>query len=74
MFRVLSSGGEGRESCSIPPIINLSKNFISEKALSKRSRMMLVSALQHLPVRSKKDTKYAPCKCTGMVKVVTHTA
>ena len=35
--------------------------------------MVLVSASQHIPVRSKKDTKYAPCKCTGMVKVVTHT-
>ena len=33
------------------------------KAMSKRSRRTLV------PVRSKKDMKYAPCKCAGMVKV-----
>ena len=35
--------------------------------------MALVSASQHLLVRSKKGAKYVPCKCTGVVKVVTHT-
>ena len=44
------------------------KKSISGKALSKMRRMMLVSALQHFPVRSKKGIKYAPYKCTGKVK------
>ena len=35
--------------------------------------MALVSASQHLLVRSKKGTKFVPCKCTGTVMVVTHT-
>ena len=35
--------------------------------------MALVSASWHLLVRSKKGAKYVPCKCAGMVKVVTHT-
>ena len=35
--------------------------------------MALVSASQHLLVTSKKGAKYFPCKCTVMVKVVTHT-
>ena len=35
--------------------------------------MALVSASWHLLVRSKKGAKFVPCKCTGMVKVVTHT-
>ena len=35
--------------------------------------MALVSASLHLLVRSKQGAKYVPCKCTGMVKVVTHT-
>ena len=35
--------------------------------------MALVSASYHLPVRSEKGAKFVPCKCTGMVTVVTHT-
>ena len=35
--------------------------------------MALVSASLHLLVRSKKGAKYDPCKCKGMVTVVTHT-
>ena len=35
--------------------------------------MALVSASQLLPVRSKRGAKFVPCKCTGMVTVVTHT-
>ena len=45
------------------PCIDLSKTLqkaYQAKAPSKRSRMTLVSASQHLPVRSKKV--YAPCK------------
>ena len=37
--------------------------------------MALLSASQHLLVRSKKGAKFVPCKCTctGKVTVVTHT-
>ena len=35
--------------------------------------MVLVSASWHLLVTSKKGAKFVPCKCTGTVKVVTHT-
>ena len=35
--------------------------------------MALVSASQRILVRSKKVAKFVPCRCTGMVTVVTHT-
>ena len=58
VHKVFSSGGEEYPYPSLT----------SPKLCKKDNRQ------KHLPVRSKRDTKNAPCKCTGMVKVVTHTA